>query len=644
MKLRRLGFFFLLLLLLTAPAWAQKSHYHGSVIDSGGRPVSQAQIQVYLQGTATPATLYLDRGGTPGTNPDTADTKGNYDFYIDAGTYDLFYLKNAVTVGFLLDVDIGTGGGGTGGTLPVFLVTSFGATCDGSDETTEIQATVDAAEISGGVVEFPAGTCAFGNVNPGASNIHFRGQGRGTTVLKLRNSAPSNLFNIGTGGLSNISFEDLEFDMNSSGAPAGVRAIYARDITSFRVSNCYFHDAVNGFIWIDWVSTGGSKIEILHSEFENWDTNSDDQEAVRIDRHTEVRVIGNYAHDAPNAGGSGNAGAFHIGGSGTQSGPVHDVVVTGNLIENVGATTPGTNARGILVSGTTSTQCTGVTVSGNEVRDVDDDSISIVNCDYVAVSGNTVIHPREVGISGVSVRYASYTGNAIIGGTENGHGIDISSAGSGIAPIEVVVDSNTVIDTDPTNVFTNSSAINISGINALSGTIRDITVSNNVIFFNTTGMAEYGIRVFASDADADINGVVLSGNTVRNAGTNGIFLGNQGADTDPNITNVRIEGNVVKDSGAADLFVTKFSQGIVILGTNDFGDSPTQGLATLSAGTVTIPTAAAHAGQQILAFRLGASLANAGFLSQGTVTPQVEFAIESSDSSDNDGIFWFMAR
>jgi hypothetical protein len=56
---------------------------------SPGLPVDGASVQVNVQSTGLPATIYSDNGITPATNPLTTDTNGAFSFYAADGRYQL---------------------------------------------------------------------------------------------------------------------------------------------------------------------------------------------------------------------------------------------------------------------------------------------------------------------------------------------------------------------------------------------------------------------------------------------------------------------------------------------------------------------------------------------------------------------------
>ncbi|MFM0263324.1 hypothetical protein [Paraburkholderia sediminicola] len=56
---------------------------------TAGAPVAGASVQVNVQSTGLPATIYSDNGVTLAANPLTTDTNGSFSFYAADGRYQL---------------------------------------------------------------------------------------------------------------------------------------------------------------------------------------------------------------------------------------------------------------------------------------------------------------------------------------------------------------------------------------------------------------------------------------------------------------------------------------------------------------------------------------------------------------------------
>lgn len=78
----------------------QVNQVSGNIVPSAG-----ATITVYIAGTNTVATLYLDAAGTQSSpNPVTADSSGRFDFYVDSGLYDMYIVSTGAAPYWLRNV------------------------------------------------------------------------------------------------------------------------------------------------------------------------------------------------------------------------------------------------------------------------------------------------------------------------------------------------------------------------------------------------------------------------------------------------------------------------------------------------------------------------------------------------------------
>lgn len=77
-----------------------------TVRDNAGNAESGASITVYIAGTTTLASLYSDNGVTAASNPVTTNSKGQANFYVTDGVYDLYVSGSNITAYTLEDVYI----------------------------------------------------------------------------------------------------------------------------------------------------------------------------------------------------------------------------------------------------------------------------------------------------------------------------------------------------------------------------------------------------------------------------------------------------------------------------------------------------------------------------------------------------------
>src|SRR5262249_20375372 len=133
-----------------------------------------------------------------------------------------------------------------------YNVREFGADGDGeADDTAKIQAAIDAARTTGGIVFFPPGTYSTRRLTL-HSRVHLRGSGVDATVLKLRPGANSAILEsagyaalTGTGsdgGISMFSVRDLTLDGNKARNRTGGYGMriygYGYELTEVIAFNC----------------------------------------------------------------------------------------------------------------------------------------------------------------------------------------------------------------------------------------------------------------------------------------------------------------------------------------------------------------------------------------------------------------------
>jgi hypothetical protein len=139
--------------------------------------------------------------------------------------------------------------GGTAGSIPssyaVFNVKAYGAVGDNStNNTTYIQAAINAAHIQGGIVYFPAGTYKTNKLTT-YTNVTIKGDGYLTSFIKsisadtmfvLHNLAPA---------LAGVQYNDLSQslieDIYLNGDSIGTVGFYANRAANFKIGRCYFN-------------------------------------------------------------------------------------------------------------------------------------------------------------------------------------------------------------------------------------------------------------------------------------------------------------------------------------------------------------------------------------------------------------------
>ena len=217
--------------------------------DAAGRPLVGGKLYTYRAGTSTPQATFTDSTGlVQNTNPIILDARGECSVWLDS--YDTKFVlrdaadaliwtqdhvgENTVTlradlaatggagmVGFLADGD-----GAVARTLQSkaresVSIKDFGAAGDGvANDTTAFENFVTYCAQYGATGFIPAGTYLIDTsirTFSGSKPFVIRGEGRGATILKNRNTAASFIYWTGANGLS---FENLKIDGAFTGLPS----------------------------------------------------------------------------------------------------------------------------------------------------------------------------------------------------------------------------------------------------------------------------------------------------------------------------------------------------------------------------------------------------------------------------------------
>ncbi|MFQ5592320.1 MAG: glycosyl hydrolase family 28-related protein, partial [Phycisphaerae bacterium] len=336
------------------------------------------------------------------------------------------------------------------------IVTDYSAACDGAmDDTTEIQAAIDAANTAGGgIVYVPEGTCVLLTVVNLKSNVVLRGEGP-SSILKLSSSAAVNTNMLAmTTGITNVVIEDLSLDGNA-----------ANQLNTDGAA-----------IKLDHTTTALDNIVIRRVNFHDHD-----QYGIRTVGNTSVtrlKIINNVFKDMGSGAGSG-AHTIHM----NQAAP--GVIISRNHIDTVGATGNciwvGNQSDNALIA---DNYCKSPAAMGIEFW--------TNTIGQAAIRGNVIDSPGTFGISLALSPNSSVAGNVVNSPTSLG--------------IEVARSDHSTVSA---NIVKNSGT---SGITVDQSSY--VTVSNNTVESGGDANPESGIDlVNGANAALSYNNVV--GNTIK---------------------------------------------------------------------------------------------------------------------------------
>lgn len=215
-------FLLLFYLLLFCSISLGRAKYQG-IVEKGGKNVKTstnisfklqetyptATVMVYKVGTTTLVPLFSDNAGTTKANPFFAASDASYSFYADNGRYDIKFSGVGLATPFTIS-DIVLSDPNSS-----YVVTSFGAKCDGTtNDTTALSNSIITAALAGGEIVVPLGTCVTDSLTISTA-ISFSSGGSlyvntGQTVIIQKgindNNLKENIFKHATAGLGTITF------------------------------------------------------------------------------------------------------------------------------------------------------------------------------------------------------------------------------------------------------------------------------------------------------------------------------------------------------------------------------------------------------------------------------------------------------
>jgi hypothetical protein len=295
----------------------------------------------------------------------------------------------------------------------------FGAGAGGADDSTKIQAAIDAlAAAGGGTLYFPAGTYNLQAQLIFPSNVHYKGEGK-QSLLKVNSTpGPTYVFNQASADVDNVVFDGLGFD-GSINYPANsqvYKQTYANVNAAIRtggikatrivVQNCFFNELslgaidINGFessnitIQNNYFYKASYRSKVINVRLPS-DTYTDAQRVSNVTvRGNHIEVCGpQYHYDPSKEDWTASADAISFDSA-------KDCLVTDNVIKQSGGI-------GIRVE-----ESLRVTVANNKIVEPGQDGISFYkNCYDCSCTGNTV---EDWGRTPLAYAIRNYSGTYVV--------------------------------------------------------------------------------------------------------------------------------------------------------------------------------------------------------------------------------------
>ena len=211
-----------------------------------------------------------------------------------------------------------------------YVPQSFGAKGNGTtDDTSAIMQAINIAISQGGMIYFPPGIYSVTPLsNPFSSNVPWKGDGAGKTIIQFRASSNDRMI-VQSADVDNLTIQGITFDYNGANQTDGANA-GARQAVLFQggiYSNILFHNCefINGrsgqMLALTNANTANYNIEVSGCRFSgNNNSGTFPCDDLYIGGTKGVRVIGNYHYGCTDT---------CIAGDGN-----NDVVIKGNTCRN----------------------------------------------------------------------------------------------------------------------------------------------------------------------------------------------------------------------------------------------------------------------------------------------------------------------
>lgn len=369
------------------------------------------------------------------------------------------------------------------------------ATCDGTaDDTTGIQAAINALGSGGGTVWVPPGTCRVSSISLGNA-ITLAGQGR-QSILKRVAGTGTNLLT--AAGKNKVTITNLTVDgTGATGMPANIYIAGSHDVAVEGIWS--INAAGHGISLQSGTDAASHSKSIVRGNVVTgaglYGIEAKDSSRVQIENNAVsqsggagINVYGSTAYAVSNAritgnsvseaGGNGIEVPFVAGGTAATPG-VQDIVISGNAVE-------ASALNGILVQGRFAT------VAGNS-SDNNGTAAShqgiVVNTWTATVTGNTVTRNAGVGIDFGDCARIVAANNVI---EQNGIiGLEINSTEDFVVQGNVVVNNNT---TAGAGALAAGILVHLgTGGYPFTGDSVNGVIANNVVRSGTN--QQYGIKV-----------------------------------------------------------------------------------------------------------------------------------------------------
>jgi Pectate lyase superfamily protein/Right handed beta helix region len=422
-----------------------------------------------------------------------------------------------------------------------FDVKDYGATGNGStDDKQKIQDAITAADnAGGGVVWFPPGTYMVSGRIQCKTGVWLRGAGSKSVIKATNTSNEQTVFGF---GVNDVTISDLVIDGNRTGR-TGITTLHGNvrfDGTSdstqsqnIHVHDCEIRESLG--IGCTFINVKDASVMDCWVHGCGKPGTADLGDGIDCFYNCEnIRYQGNLIEDTTDDAIGLNAEGIEQDGS--RHGSTHAlrrVTIVGNVVA------PGTEANScfaasgakqVVVDGNVFFQGQGTCVSVRNFFDTPGEDVTITN--------NVVI---DGGVGGSAFSPAI----SLIGAASGTVLDDWGSAGCN----RIVISDNVIKNPRWTGISLTALGATTNGPPAaqLPGTLNDVHITGNVVCFDPSGTPgvtiDSGARAIASNGvGADVNSVVIGGNTSRNARAQAILVTNRH-------NNAVICGNTVLDSG-----------------------------------------------------------------------------------------------